>query len=104
MGQDNHIAIIETKTFTDKIYHLPKSMIPDHRYLNEANEAFLRLNRKSFEFLNINGYSQNGDLHIVSHNFVGAIPIRMPGHINRRFCIFLNCLHQGWWINPPPIF
>ncbi|MCT3032079.1 restriction endonuclease [Pediococcus parvulus] len=79
MGQDNQIAIIELPTFTNKIYHLPKKMVADHRYPNEANDAFIKLNRKAFEFLNIEAYSQEGSLHLISHNFVGTIPIRMPG-------------------------
>lgn len=33
MGQDNQIAIIELPTFTNKIYHLPKKMVADHRFI-----------------------------------------------------------------------
>lgn len=78
MGKDNHVSLIELRTFEERVYQLPPRMIIDKRYPNETNQAFIALNRQAFEFLGIEARSDQGKLYLKTGAFVGAIPIKMP--------------------------
>ncbi|MCH5461944.1 restriction endonuclease [Lactobacillus sp. LC28-10] len=77
MGKDFHVSTVEIPTFTDYVYHLPKRMI-DHRTPLEDQATFIELNREAFLYLNIEARQENGELHLLTNGYVGAVPLRMP--------------------------
>lgn len=77
MGKDFHVSIVEIPTFTDYVYHLPKRMI-DRRTPQDDQATFIELNREAFLHLGIDAHQVNGDLHLITNGYVGAVPLRMP--------------------------
>lgn len=78
MSKDKHVSIIQLQTFSNQLYTLPSAVLNDPRYSNESNDRFIRLNKRAFQFLNIEAFNENGQIHLKANELIGAIPIRMP--------------------------
>lgn len=50
----------------------------DHRTPLEDQATFMELNREAFLYLNIEAKQENGELHLLTNGYVGAVPLRMP--------------------------
>lgn len=50
----------------------------DHRTPLEDQATFIELNREAFLYLNIEAKQVNGELHLLTNGYVGAVPLRMP--------------------------